>query len=347
MKKESKKTILDPSRSQDTAHRKVPVRNRHSSHKSRYVGWGAVAVVVIAVAAFVGVYLSNSNKSSLTSSSNGIVTGDDPALAPASEVNIVTNIPASVFNQVGVGANPPKTIGGKWTGVATVPFVILKNQPKLPINSEKPTFVYYGAEYCPFCALLRWSLVMALSRFGKFTNLHETTSSSTDINPNTPTFTFYHSSYASPYINFTPYEYLNRLQQQLEVPPQWVLQLYLKYDGTSSGQPAPTYNIWGGAGVPFLDIDNSYSSVGVPSDFAPAEKVLQDGGPGRLAIAQAMANPDGQVALTFDAGAFIAESNYISAGICNEDHNKPSSVCLSPGVTAAKQALAQQGKIAG
>ena len=347
MKQESKKTVSGRLEFKGTAHSKAAVRNRHSSHKSKYIGWGAVTVVVVAIAAFVGIYLGNSGNSSSTNFSNGVVSGNSPALASPAVVNIVTNIPASVFNQVGVGANPPKTVGGKWTGTVAVPFAVLKNQPKVPINSEKPTFVYYGAEDCPFCALMRWSLVMALSRFGTFTNLHETMSSGTDIYPNTPTFTFYRSSYTSPYVNFTPFEYLNRLQQQLQVPPQWVLQLYLKYDGTSSGQPAPTYNIWGSAGIPFVDANNHYTSAGDPPSFAPAEKVLQDGGPGRLAIAQAMATPDGQVGLTFDAGAFIAESNYMSAAICNEDHNKPSSVCLSPGVMAAKKALARQGKIVG
>ncbi len=327
----------------DTAYLKTTRRTKRAS--SKYIGWGAVAVVVVAIAAFIGIYLSNSGSSSSGTSSNGVVSGNDPALAPANVVNAVTNVPTAVFNEVGVGSSPPKTTGGKWTGSVTVPFAVLKSQ--VPINSEKPTFVYYGAEDCPFCALMRWSLVMSLSRFGKFSNLHETMSSSTDINPDTPTFTFYHSSYSSPYIDFTPYEYLNRLQQQLQVPPSWVLQLYLKYDGTATGQPAPAYNIWGGAGVPFLDVDNRYTSVGVPSDYAPAEQVLKDGGPGRLAIAQAMDNPDGQVALTFDAGAFVAESNYISAAICNVDRNKPASVCSSPGVMAAKQAIAKHGSAVG
>ena len=321
--------------------------NKKKGQSSSAFGWGAVAVVVVAIAAFIGIYLSNSASSPSTASASGIASGNDPALAPANVVNAVTNVPTAVFNEVGVGSSPPKTTGGKWTGSVTVPFAVLKSQPKVPINSEKPTFLYYGAEYCPFCALMRWSLVMSLARFGKFTNLHETMSSGTDVYPNTPTFTFYHSSYSSPYINFTPYEYLNRLQQQLQVPPSWVLQLYLKYDGTATGQPAPTYNIWGSAGIPFLDVNNHYTSAGDPPTFGPAEQVLQGGGPGRLAIAQAMDNPDGQVGLTFDAGAFVAESNYISAAICNVDHNKPASVCSSPGVMAAKQAITKHGSVVG
>ena len=316
---------------------------------SRYFGWIAVAVVIIVVGVFVGIDMTKSSNSSTTTtqtaSSDGVVTGNSPLLAPADVVNAVTTIPVSVYNSVGVGSQPPAQAGGKWTGTVTEPFAVLKDQPKIPDGSKKPTFVYYGAEYCPFCALMRWSLVMALSRFGHFSNLHETTSSSTDINPNTPTFTFYHSSYKSPYIDFIPYEYLNRLEQQLQIPSQWVLKLYLKYDGTAVGNPAPTYNIWGSAGVPFVDIDNHYTSAGDPPSFAVAESALTDGGPGRLAIAQAMRDPTGQVGMSFDAGAFLAEANYMSAGICNSDGNKPASVCDSQGVLAAKQVLSKQTKI--
>ena len=59
-----------------------------------------------------------------------------------------------------------------------------------------------GAEYCPYCAAERWALVMALSKFGTFTDLQGTTSSATDTNPSTPTFSFYGSTYTSKYLSF-------------------------------------------------------------------------------------------------------------------------------------------------
>ena len=49
-------------------------------------------------------------------------------------------------------------------------------------------------------------MVNSLSRFGTFTGLKTTHSSSTDADPNTPTFTFYGSKYTSNYITFTPVE---------------------------------------------------------------------------------------------------------------------------------------------
>src|SRR5205823_15010475 len=44
--------------------------------------------------------------------------------------------------------------------------------------SGKPEVLYIGAEYCPFCAAERWSLVYALARFGTFKGLLLSTSSS-------------------------------------------------------------------------------------------------------------------------------------------------------------------------
>ena len=76
-----------------------------------------------------------------------------------------------------------------------------------PLTSGgKPEVLYMGAEYCPFCAAQRWAMVNALSRFGTFTGLTTTHSSSTDADPNTPTWTFYKSTYKSNYINFTSVE---------------------------------------------------------------------------------------------------------------------------------------------
>src|SRR5207302_7512423 len=76
----------------------------------------------------------------------------------------------------------------------------------------KPQILYIGAEYCPFCAAERWSLIVALSRFGTFQHLQLTTSSASDLYPNTSTFTFYRSAYTSPYLDFQSVEEATRDQ---------------------------------------------------------------------------------------------------------------------------------------
>ena len=71
--------------------------------------------------------------------------------------------------------------------------------------------IFVGAEYCPYCAAERWSMIMALSRFGTFTGLKEMSSESNDVDPDTSTFTFVDSSYTQP---------VGRLQLDRAVRPE-------------------------------------------------------------------------------------------------------------------------------
>ena len=70
----------------------------------------------------------------------------------------------------------------------------------------KPVMLYAGGEFCPFCAASRWALVTALARFGHWSGLEYWNSSSTDVYPNTPTFTLLHATLQSSYIDFQSVE---------------------------------------------------------------------------------------------------------------------------------------------
>ena len=99
--------------------------------------------------------------------------------------------PLRVLEKVGAGSvtSPPSAISGT------------------PLTAGgKPEMLYIGAEYCPYCAFERWGMIVALSRFGSFSGLSTVHSSSTDQFPNTPTWTFYKSSYTSKYLTFTTVE---------------------------------------------------------------------------------------------------------------------------------------------
>src|SRR5439155_1390163 len=100
-----------------------------------------------------------------------------PPKAPSQEatvqiVSTITTLPASEFDSVGQGTanNLIKPITGT----------------PLKGPSGKLEVFYYGAEFCPYCAAQRWPLIIAMSRFGTFSGLQTTTSSSTDVYPNTP-----------------------------------------------------------------------------------------------------------------------------------------------------------------
>ena len=69
-----------------------------------------------------------------------------------------------------------------------------KDQAAVPhFISNKLSIVFVSGEYCPFCALERWAIVMALSQYGTFANLQTITCSEYNV----PTYTFLGSSFAS------------------------------------------------------------------------------------------------------------------------------------------------------
>src|SRR5580693_5493602 len=109
------------------------------------------------------------------------------------------------------------------------------------VQNGKPTVLYIGAEYCPYCAATRWEMIIALMRFGNFTGLHYMTSSSDDIYPSAPTFTFYNSSYSSQYLTFISVETETNTGTLLQTPNAWENATYGAYDQ---------------GGIPFIDFGN-------------------------------------------------------------------------------------------
>lgn len=261
----------------------------------------------------------------------GVATGQHPALASAAYVKAMTTIPASVYDAVGTDGQP-------------VPFTVTEGQPPLS-SGNKPVLLYEGAEYCPYCALLRYAIVAALSRFGTFSHLHQTSSGKTD--GDVPTFTFYESAYASRYVAFKAYESLDRQEpspKPLQAVPSWAKRLERTYDGSeTTGAAAARFNTSGAAGIPFLDLANTYVSTGDPAAFSSLwlpGGPLHDGGPGRLAIANGIRNPGSSTGKYVHGRLFIAEANYLTAAICSLDGGKPGSVCSSSGVRVAVKAMA-------
>ena len=113
-------------------------------------------------------------------------------LSPA--VLAALSVPASTLDAVGSPSSdvlPSRTSGNAAIGRG---------------SDGKPLVTYVGAEYCPYCAAERWAVAVALSRFGTFSGLSGTHSSSSDVYPDTQTLSFYGSSYSSAYVDFQPVE---------------------------------------------------------------------------------------------------------------------------------------------
>jgi len=281
--------------------------------------WLAIGLVVVIVTTLVIIKVASGGPGA---------TDVSHAFSPVDSTtfNQLTKVPATVFNAVGVTSSV----------VQVTPPLTLKGQPPLTATNSAgktvPEILYIGAESCPYCAAQRWSTIIALSRFGTWSNLGNMTSYAHDVYPNTPTFTFVRAKYKSPYLVFTSVEeytnYLNAAKnnyQTLQTPTKAEIKLVEKYD-------TPKY-ITGlvpsqGNPIPFMTFDNKFLVAGAsyPPDILTSLT--------RSDIASGLNDSSSPV-----TDAIIASANYQTATICSLTNNKPSNVCTSSGVMAAKTVM--------
>ena len=147
-------------------------------------------------------------------------------------------------------------------------------------------------------------MIIALSRFGNFSNIRYLLSSSSDVYPNTHTFTFRDAVYTSPYISFVGVE---------EYGPGGTSDVR---QPLTSDQQALVSQYNPQASIPFIDFGNSYSIVG-------AQVSSPDTINGNWThIASQLNNPNSNVAKNLDVAA-----NYLISAICKIDGGQPSNVC--------------------
>ena len=173
-------------------------------------------------------------------------------------------------------------------------------------KNGKPILVSATGEFCSPCALQRWPLIMALMRFGTFTNLEYMTSS---VGPegDYATFAFAASSYTSSYVVFQPYEVYDRAGNPFETLPA---------NYSSADQQ------YGKSAIPFLDFADKYVISG---------PILSD--PALLGTKNWT-----QIISSIQAGDSLGSqikqaANLITALICETTGNKPASVCSQASIT--------------
>jgi thiol-disulfide isomerase/thioredoxin len=282
---------------------------RAEQRKRIYIAGGSILAVVIVVLAFV-IIKANSNSSG--SGSNG-----PTGTALTTLTGQVTGVPVTTQDKVGAGSITSTNFipGSEVSTVSASGSSYFATVNGSPLTSGgKPEVLYVGAEYCPFCAAQRWAIIVSLSRFGTFSGLTTIHSSSTDIDPNTPTFTFYGAKYTSKYIAFTPVEETTVTETPLQNPTSAQQALVAKYDpGTSSGSP-----------IPFIDVGNKYVEVGNLNAYGPT--VLA--GKSWSQVAAALSQPSSTI-----AKGILGSANYMTAGICTLTNNQPASAC-TPAIKA-------------
>jgi thiol-disulfide isomerase/thioredoxin len=279
------------------------------------VAWCSVFLVVIVIAVLVVIKLT---------SSGGPTASSHQAIRPASSslVRELSTVPASVFNAIGAGI--PSSFAG------TAPIVI-SGQPPLTLDGKTPSMLYYGAEYCPFCAAERWSIAVALARFGTWTGLQTTASGLMDGDYSTLTFS--KAQLKSPYVHFISIEACTNIVDpnvggcdgytHLQDPTQQEQEVLNKY-ASSEFVPGNTQGI----NFPYIDVDNKVLYSG--STYQPA--VLT--GLTQAEIAGSLTDPTNPF-----TRSIIGTANYLTASVCAGTGGSPAAVCSSAGVKAATSAL--------
>jgi hypothetical protein len=266
---------------------------RAETRRRLFLAGGAVLVVIVVVVVLVTFKLNSGS-----GSASEPVTG---TALPASVVKNVLTVPDSALAAVGTGSV-----------LSFTPHPVPPLTGPVLTSAGKPEMLYIGAEFCPYCAAMRWSMAVALSRFGTLSPLHGIHSSSTDTDPDTATLTFYKGTYTSKYLTFTAVENQTRTRGPLQNTTAQQQQLWEHY--SPQGQ----------TGYPFIDFGNKYLINGPIYDAG----VLA--GLNYQQISADLHNPSSQVA----QGA-LGAANFVTAAICKTTNGQPGNVCTAPGVAKA------------
>ena len=258
------------------------------------MGAGAAVLVVLLLIGGIVFYGLTHKKKAVVGAGNPVVPASSTVTDGLKKAAAIT---AGVTSLSDVSGPPSRLTGAPLTGAG-----------------GKPEVLYIGAEYCPYCAITRWPLTVALSRFGTFSDLKTTKSAANDpAGPNTPTLSYHGSTYKSDYVDFVPVEAEDGLQHPLETP---------------TPAQATLWQTLGGSGFPFIDFggkwkqEGTLSSPAVLSGMSPEDVATQIGD------------------ATTKAGSTVQQgADVYTAIICGLDGGKPANVCTTAGAVAATAAL--------
>jgi len=235
---------------------------------------------VVVVAALVIVGISKNSK-----------TGPLREPAPQAAVTKITNVPNGVLTAAA------SKISNLYPAVPAIGGALS--------SAGKPELLYIGAEFCPFCAAERWPLIIALSKFGTFGNLQQTHSAVTD--GDVGTWSFYGSTYTSPYLTFTSVENETNTYKTLEVPTKSEQAIWNANDTKYLGQTGS---------YPFIDIAGKYLMLSAQYD----DSIVYN--KNFSSILSTVGSNNNTVGASIDAAA-ASMTKYI----CDVTGNKPASVC--------------------
>ena len=296
----------DVAHRQQIAARQAAARRAQVRNRMLLAGGAIIAVVALALA-FVLVKVNSGPAAAPPA--------DGPAgAALASVIKDLTSVPASILDTVGAGSLGSDGVGSASTSGSG--YLAPVSGPPLT-SGGKPQVLYLGADFCPYCAAVRWPLIVALSRFGTFSGLRTTRSAiasgagQREPYPATPTWTFYGSRYSSRYLTFTPVE----LQTNIPDPKTGG---YTGLQALTAAQQELMTRYDPGGSIPFIDIGNAYVQMSTLAPYGPQD--LQNLTWSQ--IAAALHDPSSALAKSIDGSA-----NYLTAAFCKLTGDQPASAC--------------------
>lgn len=235
----------------------------------------------------------------------------DPALAGL--IREVTTVPMgdSVPGLPG-SASPP----GAYSSTLTETGLLQPVSGPALTHGGKPEVLYVGTEFCPYCAIENWPLIVALSRFGQFTGL--ATSQSPEFEHIAPinSWTFYGTRYSSSYLSFTPVEQYSSVLLNPSANPD-TRESYRELQPLTPAQQAIMTKYDHGGFTPFLDFGNRAVQVGsgpIPTQLMTGKSWPQ--------LAAALRQP--QTAL---GAALLDEADSLTGELCRLTGARPASAC--------------------
>lgn len=275
------------------------LRRRGQRRRQRHLVGGTTAVLLVAAVVLVATLGPTSPKPVGSSgSSSGLTAYIQKGVAVSDSTLEAIGLPSNV--------EAPNSIAG---GASLT-------------QDGKPVVVFIGGEFCPYCAMERWALVVALSRFGTFSNLGQTiSSSSTDVFPGLQSWSFRDSAFTSSSLSFAPAEVYSSTPNSTGTG----------YEPLQNLTPlqAQAFSAYGNMGYPFVDIGGRYVALGASANPGVLQNLSLD------QIASQLDDPSSPVAQAVDGTA-----NYLIAAMCSVTSISVAPICTSPVIAQAQSTMA-------
>ena len=284
-----------------------PRRGWAIGRRGRLALAGACALLVVG-GVLVGLRLSSSGPS-------------NPALARL--ITEVTTVPVSEVGSGGAGSySGSLPSSSSSAGSASSSSLLFEGSPSPTgpngrplLSGGKPEVLYVATEYCPYCVAQSWPLIVALSHFGQFSGLSTSRSPAFESIPPVDGWTFYGSSYKSPYLAFTPVETHSNVLVSPNANPADKTS-YRSLQQLTTAEQAVFHQFDGGGETPFTDFGGQATATGtaiIPTTLAGLSW-------NQIAADLRLPASTAGAAILFSAAALTAE-------LCQLTGNRPAAAC--------------------